>query len=826
MGDSEWTGLSTQQARAALVAHGPNALPESPGLTLYRRFFRQFHNAVIYILLFALVVDLLIWWQEGLLGWPLESVTILVILLFNAGLGTWQESKSEAALARLKALAAPKSWVVRDGALSQIPSAELVPADILRIEAGERIPADGLLVEARSFSVDESVLTGESLPLDKQAADPVLSGTLAVRGMAWVRLTATGPASNMGKLAGLLQNVEDQVTPLQKQLQHLGRQIALVVAGLACVILVAGLWVLGFGEFNQIFLFAVALAVAAVPESLPAVLTLAMAMGMERMARRNAVVRRLAAVEALGSVTVIATDKTGTLTENKMQVKDVVTADVQQMALALVLANDADHVNRAGDPLEIGLLDYAVTLGVAIDDVRTRYPRISQKPFDAAWKYMRVTVDSGARKSFIKGAPEVVLAFCKLNSEQQRQIYQEMEALAGQGYRLLALASGDGETESDLEWLGLVLLWDPPRPEVPDAIARAQQAGVRILMMTGDHPATAKAIAGQIGIPAGSVVTGAQLDSLPEPLLAGLVKDTSVFARVRPEHKLAIVRCLQGQNQVVAVTGDGVNDAPALKTADVGIAMGIRGSDVTREVADLVLLDDNFATIISAIEEGRSIYENIQKFVRTLFSTNVTEILLIVLGTLIGFGLATGGEVALPLTAAQVLWINLLTDSLPALAITADRNNRVLAMPPRTPGSALMDRATLLFIVIAGCLGGALALMMYMASALGEWRTNEAQTLIFSFLVFVQLVYVFPARRVRMAASPNYWVLAAVLAGVGAQMLALTMPSLGKALNTVPLSLEGVAILVGLTLTGWLVAEGVVRSLRRRSLDGVNGAML
>lgn len=813
-------GLTTEQARSALAAHGPNALPESRPESLLRRFLRQFRNPVIYILLFALAFDLAIWWRAAEHDLPLEPLTILVILLFNALLGMWQESKSEAALARLKALAAPKSWVMRDGQLTQIASTELVPGDLIRIEAGERIPADGVLLSETSLSVDESVMTGESLPLEKAAGDGVLSGTLAVRGLGWIDVRATGSASNMGQLAGLLQQVVREKTPLERRLQRFGRQVAWAVVILAVLVMAAGLWASGWGSFNLIFLFAVALAVAAVPESLPAVLTLAMALGMERMAKRKAVVRKLTAVEALGSVTVIATDKTGTLTENHMRVDRIDSPDPERAVSAMALVNDADPATGAGDPLELGLLEFARQQGVDTVKLRQTSTRLSEKPFDAAWKYMRVTVQQDQPVSYVKGAPEVVMARCRLDDEQRATIQSTIDHHAGEGFRMLALAWAPGETEQDLHWLGLILLWDPPRAEVPGAIAQAQRAGVRIIMITGDHPATATAIAQRIGIAVTGVMTGQDLDALSETELAERVMDTSVFARVRPEHKLAIVHSLQAQGQVVAVTGDGVNDAPALKAADVGVAMGQRGSDVSREVADLVLLDDNFSTIVSAIEEGRSIYENIQKFVRTLFSTNVTEVLLIVVGAMVAFFLVgQGATLLLPLTAAQILWVNLLTDSLPALAITTDRNLNVLATRPRDPKAPLMDRPTLLFVVLAGVAGGLVALALY--GLLPRWIDDpgRVQTLVFCYLVFVQLTFVLPARRVNLLSQRNPWVIAALMTGAGAQLLALSQESLGKFLSVTTLQPWDIAVLAGAVTLSWLAAEAIALVLRRSRQD-------
>ena len=822
MAEKELVGLTSAEAGSALDQYGPNALPEARPETFLSRLLRQFHNPVIYILLFALVFDLVVWWREGAGDTPLEAITILFILLFNAFLGVWQEGKSEAALARLKALAAPHSWVKRDGELRQIPSAELVPGDLVRIEAGERIPADGRLDAASSFSVDESVLTGESVPLEKSVSEPVLSGTLAVRGLAWLRVEATGLHSNMGKLAQLLQNVEREKTPLEKRLDHFGRQVAIAVIVLALAVLAAGLLSRGLQDFSTLLLFAVALAVAAVPESLPAVLTLAMALGMERMAGRKAVVRKLTAVEALGSVTVIATDKTGTLTENRMRVESLESDQPEQALLAMVLANDADSVTRAGDPLELGLLDFAVEQGLDIEALLQRHVRIADKPFDAAWKYMSVTVQTeSATVRYLKGAPEVILGLCELPAGEVSQVQDAIERHASRGYRMLALARGGEQEQSALEWLGLVLLWDPPREEVRGAIAQAQAAGVRVLMITGDHPATARAIADRVGIQARMVMTGSDLEHMAQDVLRQSLGECNVFARVRPEHKLAIVEALQENGEVVAMTGDGVNDAPALKAADVGVAMGQRGSDVSREVADLILLDDNFATIVHAIEEGRSIYENIQKFVRTLFSTNVTEVMLIVVGAMLAFWMTgSGGELLLPFTPAQILWVNLLTDSLPALAITMDRNPGVLTQPPRDPRQPLLDASTMSFVLLVGVTGGLFALALYLLMPRWGVSAGETQTTVFCFLVFVQMLFVLPARRVNMMAAFNLWVLGALAVGGGAQVLTLVYPELGRFLSVHALSLQAWILMLGTLAISWCLAETVALLLRRRHNAG------
>lgn len=522
--------------------------------------------------------------------------------------------------------------------------------------------------------MDESVLTGESVPVEKGVGEEVFAGTLLVRGRALLEVTRTGAQSAMGRIAHLLAEMEEEKTPLERRLHAFGHRVARLV-----LLLALGLLLLGFlveGVSAKVVLFAVALAVAAVPEGLPAVLTLALALGVERMARRKAVVRRLSAVEALGSVTVIATDKTGTLTENRMEVQELLSPDPEKALLAMVLCNDADLATGAGDPLELGLLRYASRF-LDVERVRREHPRLSERPFDSAWKFMRVTTPLG---SFLKGAPEALIPRLALPQEEQARLLRRPGPTPPRAFASWPWLSGRGRGRRGSASWASSSCWTP-RPEVPEAVARVLKAGVRVVMVTGDHPATALAIARRVGMPAEVVATGEELEALSDEELLKV----DVFARVRPEQKLRIVEALQKAGEVVAMTGDGVNDAPALKRADVGVAMGQRGSDVSREVADLVLLDDNFATIVAAIEEGRSIYENIQKFLRFLFSTNLSEVLVVALGMVLAalLGLRDeAGHLLLPLTAVQILWINLVTDGLPALALSLDRNPGVLDRPP------------------------------------------------------------------------------------------------------------------------------------------------
>jgi len=706
-------GLSTREANERSAQVGPNALPEQPPVSIWRRFIRQFNNPLIFILLFALAFDAGLWVYEAALGWPIEATAIALILLFNAALGLYQEQRSEAALARLKALAGAQAWVLRDGALVRLPTHAIVPDDWVRLEAGDRVPADGTLRDAHGALFDESILTGESVPVDKSAGDEAFSGTLLVRGKTFLEVTRTGARSAMGRLA-MLGDIQLGKTPLERRVDILGRQIARWVLALAAVLCVLGIIAEGLSRAREMIIFAVALAVAAVPEGLPAVLTVALALGVERMARQRAVVRRLSAVEALGSVTVIATDKTGTLTESRMDVRSLDAPDLTRALTAVTLANDAELSTGAGDPLDLGLLRFAVAHGIDVARLREQHPTVADRPFDSAWKFARVTVRDGDRTvSYLKGAPEVLLARCNLSAEDRESWAEKARAYAQEGLRVLAIVSGPGEAEDHLALLGLALFWDPPRPEVPDAVRTALDAGIRVVMITGDHPETALAIAHQIGIPGVRVLTGEDLAEYQHAALHEALTEVNVFARVRPEQKLQLVESLQAQGQVLAMTGDGVNDAPALKRSDVSVAMGQRGSDVTREVADLVLLDDNFATIVGAVEEGRGIYENIQKFLRFLFSTNFSEVLLVACGAVLAYALNlrdAAGTLMVPLTAAQILWINLLTDGLPALALAFDRTPGVMQQRPRPAESPLLDRGSVRFIVGVGTIKALLAL--------------------------------------------------------------------------------------------------------------------
>jgi len=801
--DSSPAGLSSIQVAELLAKHGANVLPEPRPAPLWERVLRQLKSPIIYILLFALAFDALVWAYEGAQDWPFESIAILLILGFNTIMGVWQEYRAEDALAQLKKLSAPNAWVRRDGHLVQIPASELVPGDLTRVEAGNRILADGELVGDAGLLIDESMLTGESVPVERAQGQEIFSGTLAVRGLSWMRVGKTGSESAMGRIAGMLSGLEIEPTPLERRLTHFGHRVARWIAALAVVLVVVGVGIEGVGHIDEALLFAVAVAVAAVPEGLPAVLTLTLALGTTRMASRKAVVRRLSAVETLGSVTVIATDKTGTLTENSMAVQAVDVVDRQRALLVMALAAEAETDGASGDPLEIGLYEYARQNGIDPATIRESYPRQSVLPFDSALKYMRVTVlDDGLPVSYLKGATEVLLERSRLTSDERAGWQEKIEAAAGQGYRVLGLAWANGETDNDIEWLGTVSLWDPPRKEVAAAISATQKAGIRVMMITGDHPATARAIAGSIGISSDTVMTGDQLDRLSATELAARAQDTSVFARVSPAHKLALVEALKANGETVAMTGDGVNDAPALKRADVGVAMGQRGSDVSREVADLVLLDDNFATIVAAVEEGRGIYANILKFIRFLFSTNVALVLLIAFGVAGAaiFGLHDEqGNMLVPLIAVQLLWINIIADGPPALALGIDRNPGMMSQRPRAASSPLLSRVDLRFILATGVLKAGIGILLFFLLPTLGYSGSCTQTSLFLFESLAQLAFVYPARRITSSTVSNRVLNIIIVASIGLQMLTISVPALrtmlglvlldGRALGIVAMSL-------------------------------------
>ena len=875
-------GLTDEDARSRLERYGRNELAAEKPAPAWRRVLAQFRNVLVIILLLATTISAALWAIERDAALPYEAIAIFAVVLLNAAMGYVQESRAEAAVAALRAMSAADATVLRDGERRSIPAAEIVPGDIILIEEGDTIPADARVIEATALQTAEAALTGESLPVMKDAApiagdvalgdrhDMVFSGTAATYGHGKAVVTATGMQSEMGRIAALLKETADEATPLQRELDRTGRMLGLVVVAIALVMIVTIIVVEdveGASALFDVLILGVALAVAAVPEGLPAVVTAVLSIGVQRMARRNAIVRHLAAVEALGSASVIASDKTGTLTKNEMTVRVVVTASGRvtfegsgyapsgevrrdgegaidgplraelERALAVAdRANNADVYEREGrwtvqgDPTEGALLVAARKAGLSSETLDERLPRVGEVPFSSERKLMS-TVHRDAEQPdhgivFTKGAPDVLLARCSrelvgderrpLTPARRKEILQTNDALARQALRTLGVAGRwltseafaehqahpDERLEQDLVFAGLIGMIDPPRPEAKEAVARARRAGIRPLMITGDHPGTAAVIAQELGISFdGRTITGAELETLTPEASARAVAEVSVYARVNPEHKLRIIDALRRAGAVVAMTGDGVNDAPALKRADIGIAMGMTGTDVSKEAADMVLADDNFASIVAAIEEGRAIFANIRKFLRYLLSSNIGEVLTMFFGVLLAsqIGLDVGGDaVVLPLLATQILWINLVTDGPPALALGVDpAAEELMDQPPRPAGERVITRRMWRGIAFVGIIMAAGTLFVLDASLPGGFVDGSgdlryAQTMAFTTLMLFQIFNVLNARSDERSAFrhlfTNAWLWAAIGGSVGLQALVVYLPFLQRAFGTTALS--------------------------------------
>jgi Ca2+-transporting ATPase len=874
------TGLGSQEARRRLARYGRNEVAAERPIPAWRRFLRQFEDLLVLLLLGAAAVSAFLWVYEPDASLPYEALAILAVVVLNATMGYVQESRAEAAVAALRAMSAAEAAVTRDGERGNVPAAALVPGDILLIEEGDTIAADGRLAEVVGLQTAEAALTGESLPVSKDTApideevavgdrrNMVFSGTTATYGHAKAIVTATGMQTEVGRIAGLLKSTPEGATPLQQALDRTGKLLGVAVVVIA-VIMIATIIVVqdvsGLTAILDVLILGVALAVAAVPEGLPAVVTGVLAIGVQRMARRQAIVRHLAAVETLGSATVVASDKTGTLTKNEMTVRIVVTASARfvvdgsgyepngrvqleggapigpsertELERALAAADRANNASVSeqdgrwtihGDPTEAALLVAARKAGLqALDE---RFPRVAEVPFSSERKLMstihREAEGSQRRIVFTKGAPDVVLARCSaelvgdspraLSPERHAAILKANEDLAAQALRTLGVAyrslpdgaaspdarpSLEGWVEQDLIFAGLVGMIDPPRPEAREAVARARRAGIRPIMITGDHPATAAVIARELGLAADArAITGADLDRLPDGVRAQTIGEVSVYARVNPEHKLRIVDALQHAGAVVAMTGDGVNDAPALKRADIGVAMGITGTDVAKEAADIVLADDNFATIVAAVEEGRAIFANIRKFLRYLLSSNIGEVLTMFFGVLLARQLGLEGlgqAVALPLLATQILWINLVTDGPPALALGVDPPDPdLMDQPPRPAGEGVLTPRMWRGIVFVGVVMAFGTLLVFDASLPGGLVDGSgslpyAQTMAFTTLMLFQVFNVFNARSDDRSAfrrrGSNRWLWTAVILSVILQGAVVYLPPLQQAFNTVPL---------------------------------------
>ncbi|MCL4517019.1 MAG: calcium-translocating P-type ATPase, SERCA-type [Firmicutes bacterium] len=891
-------GLPGSKAAARLKKHGPNQLPERKKASPLGMFFAQFKDLMVEVLLAATLISLI-------LGEIEDAVTIMVIVILNAILGFVQEYKAEKSLEALKRLSAPHARVIRDGRQEEIPAEELVTGDLVALEAGDRVPADLRLVEVFAMEMEEAAFTGESHPVAKHTR-PLTGGAVALgdqKNMAFMStivtrghgkgiVVATGAQTQMGKIADLMQNVAEEPTPLQKRLEELGKWLV-AIAGLTCGAVFAAGMVHG-QSFQTMFLTGVSLAVAAIPEGLPAVVTIALALGVQRMIRRNAIIRKLPAVETLGCTTAICSDKTGTLTQNEMTITRVYAAkqlysvsgsgygpegEFRQAGQAVqprkvpvlarvleigALCNNARLSNLEapqppqkarrtgrerqktfwqvdGDPTEGALLTLAAKGGLPREALLQTYRLIGEIPFDSDRKMMTTLHRDahGNRFAFVKGAADIILPKCRwraenaaapslLGDQETREILSVADHLAGEALRVLAIAyrmwpasaslpEDPAAVERDLIFAGLAGMMDPPRPEVAEAIRTAQRAGIRTLMVTGDHARTALAVARQLGLAQdpSRVVSGVELDRMDDRQLGKTLEKAAVFARVSPEHKIRIVRALKAQGEIVAMTGDGVNDAPAVKEADIGVSMGQKGTDVTREASAVVLADDNYATIVAAIEQGRGIYDNIRKFIRYLLACNVGEILVMLATTLMGL--------PLPLVAIQILWMNLVTDGLPAIALGVDPiDPGVMKRPPRRPSEGVFADHLLMKILIQGVFIS-LGTVAVFVLILGSGRSLEtARTVAFTTLVAAQLVFVFRCRSERLSLwqinpGANPFLLIAVAISFAMQLLVIYSPQLQAVFKTVPLGSGEWSLIVFFAMGGTVLTDLAV-FVRRRVL--------
>jgi len=852
--DANPEGLSRTEAAERLTRYGPNTLQETKGISPWEIFLAQFKNFLIILLLAATVISLL-------LGETLDAIVIFAIVIASAALGFYQEYRAEKAMEALKAMSSPTATVLRSGEEMEIPSADVVPGDIMLLAAGDRMPADGRLIEAINTRLDEASLTGESTAVSKDARavlpedtpigdrkNMVFGATVMTYGRARGVVTGTGMETEFGRIAKMLQEVEEEPSPLAVKMDYIGKRL-----GVACLIISAVVMGLGVARGNpilQMFIWAVSLAIAAVPEALAAVVTGALAIGVQRAARRNAIVRRLPAVETLGCTTVICSDKTGTLTKNEMTIRQLYaggrvievggvgfeplgnfTADshpveaasdptLKRMLLSGMLCNDASLVQEdggwriKGDPTEGALVVAAAKAKLNAGELRESWPRIGEIPFESERKRMSTVHQppEGEPVAFVKGAPELILERCThwerngqrevLTDAMRQQILDVNDRMAKSALRVLGMAyrpvtnpspTYTPETvEVGLTFLGLAGMIDPPREEVKKAIQECKAAGIRSVMVTGDHKLTAAAIARELGLLSGDgkgerrVLEGRELDRMTEEELAAIVEDVAVYARVSPEHKMKIVGAWKSRKHVVAMTGDGVNDAPALKRADIGVAMGITGTDVTKEASDMVLMDDNFATIVAAVEEGRIIYDNIKKYLTFLLSCNVAEILVLGLAGLIGW--------PLPLLAMQILWVNLTTDGLPALALGVEPAELdLMKRRPRDPGEAVFSGPVLWGLTGMSILifVGLMPIFYYHWQAEG---VTKAQTMALATMITYELFYAFNCRSLRFTIPQlgfftNKWLPLAVLSSALLMVAVIYIPSWGKAFHTVPLSL-------------------------------------
>ncbi|MGM9593818.1 MAG: calcium-translocating P-type ATPase, PMCA-type [Candidatus Onthomonas sp.] len=851
-------GLSPGEVKLRLEKHGPNELNRTPKTPLLRRLWEQLRDPMILVLLAAAAVSYLASRGED---W-LDTIIILLIVLVNAVISLIQESNAERALEALQAMAAPQARVIRAGGHQKIAAAGLVPGDLIQLEAGDYVPADARLVEAAGLRVDESAITGESVPVEKRAeptlpkdtplgdrVNLLIGSTVVTGGRATALVVATGMDTEVGRIAALLMNQGRGETPLQKKMGEISKTLSFVCLS-ACAVMF-GVGLLQGKEMLSMFLIAVSLAVAAIPEGLPAIVTIVLAMGVQQMAGRNAIVKKLPAVETLGCASVICSDKTGTLTKNQMTVTQVWTASGKGEKLALsigALCSDTQirpDGTLSGDPTENAIVAAARDKGVDKTRLEQEFPRRAELPFDSERKLMSTIHPSpaGGYRVMVKGAPDVLLGRCSsylaqgvrpLDGAGRSAIEEANRRMADSALRVIGLAYRElnrlpgqltsQSVERDLIFVGLAGMIDPPRREVKAAVAECYRAGIRPVMITGDHKATAVAIARELDIfREGSIaLTGAELDFMPPELLEEQAARCAVYARVSPEHKLRIVQALQKRGEIVAMTGDGVNDAPALKAADIGCAMGITGTDVAKGAADMVLTDDNFSTIVAAVEQGRGIYANIKKAVHYLLSCNIGEIVTIFLATVLNFH-------QVPLIPVQLLWLNLVTDSLPALALGVEPvEPGVMEQPPRSGSEPLFTPSFGLQLAWQGAMVGGLTLAAYF---LGEYILSDpgeayaaANTMSFATLTLCQLFHAFDVRSertslFRIGVFSNPAMNRAFLLGLILQLSVLLLPPLQRVFSVVPLSgLEWAAVLI-LSVLPVPVCEGVKWWKRRRGTE-------
>jgi Ca2+-transporting ATPase len=855
------TGLRTDEIQRRLGEYGYNQLASKKKKSFVRMFFEQFKSFMIIILLIAAAISGVVGVMDG--EGLLDTLVILGILILNAFVGAFQERKAETSLEALKSLAAPISKVLRDGVIKEIPSRELVPGDIVILETGAVIPADLRLTEAVNLKIQESSLTGESVPVEKQTDalqgedfalgdrnNMAFSSGMVTYGRGRGIVILTGMKTEVGKIANMLQETVETETPMSRRLEQLGK-----VLGTAALIICAVIFIVGVLYGNSamsMFMTAVSLAVAAIPEGLPAVSTVVLAIGVQRMVKRNAIIRTLPSVETLGSATVICSDKTGTLTQNKMTVveayvnhkRDVINRAAPATVLneeenrllaisvlcadARVRTNEDGKFEFTGDPTETALIDFGILYGMFKEDVERRFPRVAEIPFDSERKRMTTVnqMSESDTRINVKGGLDEVLSVCdkiiihgkirQITPDDKRQILQANETMANSALRVLAMAYRDlqeppqnvhiGELEKDLIFIGMLGMIDPARPEVIDAVAKCNAAGIRPVMITGDHKSTALAIAREIGIykEGDNAITGAELEKLSNEEFTENVAKYSVYARVAPEHKVRIVKAWQKHDEVVAMTGDGVNDAPALKQADIGAAMGIVGTDVAKGAADMVLTDDNFATIVSAVEEGRRIYDNILKAIQFLLSTNIGEIFLLLVTSIFNLGN--------PLLPIHILWVNLVTDSLPALALSVDPAEKgIMNRKPRNSKKGFMTNGMVWRVMYQGIMIGVIPLAAFIIGR-NEQGVALGQTMAFATLMFAQLVHVrnlHSNTKSSLAISPlkNLSLIGAIAVSAGLALIVLLIPPIRDSFSLTALDGKHWLVVVLMSLIPLLVVN-------------------